>query len=882
MSSVRWFGVGSGTSWVAALLFALASAACGSDANPPSPAGAGGEGGEPVVESQAGEASVGEGGAGSPVTPGDRVCKDDQDCATREKPVCDQVLGCVACQYDWDCPAGHRCQDNECFEKQPCAADGDCRKDVVHAVCDAVQQLCVGCREDAECGDGKRCEASECVAFEACRNSRDCRDGKVCDRAVGACVSCVVDGDCGAGSACVNDACVPTCASDKDCLGVGLLCNQQINRCVECLSHQDCPEQYHCAAGGRCALDACQQGQTRCENEHTLGTCSMAGDVFIGSTCAGDTRCAEQDELTAACTPLACAPGGSACDADGNAVEHCSGDGSKIESVEPCGEGKTCDGGACVDVVCAPGTFACKNGNSLYECNANGTLLAFKQSCGNTNYFACDQAAGQCRAKTCSFDEPICEGNFATQCAEDGMGGEPGGEDCDATGQVCYEGYCQKKLCSTPFVCSGSLLQSCRGNGTELVVVSDCGFAALCDQSAGKCIQPTCTPGAFACNGNVATRCKADGSGYEAGGVDCSQTEQVCDGGGCLAKSCAASATFCAGGNPQKCSPSGATYEPTDTCTAGEYCSEGLSTCQLDKCTAGSPVCNGNVVTTCASDGSGPLAGGTDCSATQQVCEAGACKSVVCTPGAKTCQGEAVYACNAKGTGTSLWSTCASSTFCDASSGTAECVADTCSAGSLGCNGEVISTCSANGGAWLNPGTDCKASGQVCTSSGTCAAGEFASQGSSNYSSFNYTNRLYYGGFRVLTSRKLGKLEIYATFKGLQKLTWVVYQKRAESNNYDLVYQKVTAQTTGGAAFIASPALDYVLEKGKTYAVGVHIAGTAVVYYSYTPALKAAFLTAPFGSYGGTGATQPDATITVTSSSDSYYPYLRLTTAAAP
>jgi len=847
----------------------------GAHAGAPGTAGQSGETGQP--------SNADGGGGATPVTPGDLVCSADDDCTNADKPVCDQVKGCVACQYDWDCPANHRCKDNQCFEKRPCATSDDCSTDAAHPVCDAVQQLCVGCREDVDCGDGKRCEASECVTFEACTNSRACSDGKVCDRGVGACVACVVDGDCGDGSACVHNACVPTCNSDKDCLGIGLLCDQAVGRCVECLSHADCPDQYFCGNGGHCSLDVCQKGQSRCDSEHELGTCTDVGDSFSGGTCAADTRCVE-DGQTASCVALACAPGVTSCSADLGGLDHCSADGLKVESSEPCPDGQACDSGACADVVCAPNTAICDS-NSLYQCNAAGTGKALVRACTGAFGGTCDEATGTCKPKICSPGAPTCDGDVASVCAPDGLGPAPNGTDCSAGGQACWNGSCAPRVCTDAYTCQGSLLEQCKNNGTLLQLSKDCGFASLCDGAGAKCIKPTCTPGAFVCDGSVATRCKPDGSGYVAGGTDCADTGQVCDGGGCLAKACTPSSSFCAGGNPQLCSASGATYSPSDTCSLAEYCSDGSSYCLLDKCLASAAVCNGSLATTCASDGSGPIAGGTDCSASGKICEAGVCKDVTCTSGTFSCQGEAVYVCNPNGTGTTLSKTCLPSEFCDTTAEKPACSPDICTATTLGCDGEVISTCGSNGGSWTSPGTDCKATSQVCALGGTCAAEELATQGTTTYGNSNYYNNTQLALFRALTPRKLTKLEVQGSFGGLQKLTWVVYEKRVGAETYDLVYQKVTSQTMAVAGTITSPALDFKLEKGKSYAVGVHITGTVSLAYQYSTTaglyvVKAAFIAGGYAATTG-GSSQPEASIN-TPLAASYKTYLRLTTALPP
>lgn len=888
----RSFGFGKSLVWSVALL-GLASfgpLACGSDEPTRSPGqsvggeAAGGGPGQGIGVGDAGDGSMlPAGGGDNPVTPGDLVCGSDEDCRGSDKPVCDQVLGCVACQYDWDCPAAHRCQQNECFEKQACGTSSDCAGDAERPVCDGVQQICVGCRENTDCGASERCDTSECVAFEPCTNSRDCTGGKVCDRTVGACVACVVDGDCGEGSACVKNACVPTCESDKDCLGIGLLCDLQVKRCVECLGHGDCPSQYHCAAS-TCALDLCETGQTRCESEALLASCSEIGDAWVTASCGGSARCTEDGE-TASCVPLLCTPNATSCSDDGAAVVTCSADGLAIADTEPCLEGKACKNGACVEVICPPGQPVC-NGQTLYQCNGNGTEQTFVENCGSTYGGTCNPNTNACEDWVCFPGYPTCDGNLATTCKPDGLGPEPNGNDCSLQNGVCLDGYCQEVICEDGYLCDGGMLKLCSEGGTQLQNVKNCNFQALCDAEGGKCITPTCTPGAFVCDGTVATRCKADGSGYAAGGQDCAETDLVCDGGGCLPEVCTPNAVYCQGGSPVRCGASGATYVPTDTCKTNEYCAEGSTTCPADKCTASAPVCNGNLLTTCASDGSGPLAGGTDCTADGKICEAGACVAVVCTPGSYSCQGEAVHVCKASGTGTTVYDTCSVGEFCDSSAETPVCAVDVCTAGGLGCDGEVISTCGANGGSWTSPGQNCKTGSQVCIVGGTCAAEEVSVQGlTSSVSAFTGVQ---VGVFRVLTSRTLTELETYASFQGLQKITWVVYEKRPGVETYDLVYQKVTSQTMAVAGIITSPALDFGLEKGKSYAVGVHITGTVNYGYSYDyynsalNTFKGAFLTGAYAAQSSSGAqAQPETSL---SPSYSYYykTYLRMTTAVAP
>jgi len=814
----------------------------------------------------AGSSGTGEAGA-APIPPGDLACNTNQDCKG-DRPVCDPIKGCVACIYDWDCPAGDRCDANQCFQKQRCSATSKCT-DPARRVCDPVGNVCVACRADDDCAKGQRCDANRCEAIEKCTNSRDCTGGKVCNSTAGVCVACVVNGDCGAGNACFANRCVPTCSSDKACLGIGLLCDKQAARCVECLSHADCPSDYFCGEDGACQKDVCKAGTSRCDDTHTLQTCTDAGDRYVASACNAAT-CIEQGD-TATCTPWVCTPDQAACSDDAGSVLTCDDTGLKVANTEPCGMGLLCVGGTCKQVVCAPNQGSC-NGQELDHCSADGTTNNKLQTCNAT--YKCDADKLTCDAPKCTAGQPVCDGNLLTTCAADGSGPTPGGSACP-TGQTCYGAQCLPIVCTGSFQCDANgTLYKCNNQGTSKTPTNYCSAAVLCDATAGKCITPKCTPGAFVCNGNVATRCKADGSDYESGGTDCSAQNQVCDGGGCLPKACTPNAYFCQAGNVEHCSTTGSTYTLSDTCSVSEYCTDGSAYCQIDKCTANGPVCSGNVATTCAADGSGPVAGGTDCAATNQLCVGGACKPIVCTPGSYSCQGEAVYQCTSNGTGTVLSATCLSSQFCDSAGDVPACVSDICVAGKLGCNGEVISTCATNGGSWTNPATNCATTNQVCVLGGTCAAQEQAVQGSA-LSSAQYANTSALAGFRALTTRKLTQIEVYASVAGLQKFTWVVYQKRSASSTYDLVYQKVSALSAPTAGFIASGALDYTFSAGKSYAIGVHIAGPATLYYYYySQPLTGSFVQSPLALTYTDGA-QPSASI---SPSSGYAVNLRLTT----
>ena len=194
-----------------------------------------------------------------------------------------------------------------------------------------------------------------------------------------------------------------------------------------------------------------------------------------------------------------------------------------------------------------------------------------------------------------------------------------------------------------------------------------------------------------------------------------------------------------------------------------------------------------------------------------------------------------------------------------------------------------MSTCGANGGSWINPGANCKTTGQVCILGGSCAAQEVAEQGG-NSSMLNYQDDTQLSAFRAVTARKLSKLEIYASVAGLQKFTWVVYQKRSGAVAYDLVYQMVTSQTALSPGWIASPPLNYNFVAGKSYAVGVHITGSSTVSYSYSSPARAAFIASSFAASSWDAASSGSPRPTLSSlSADSYYiSQLRFTTSVVP
>src|SRR5262249_48587112 len=78
-----------------------------------------------------------------------------------------------------------------------------------------------------------------------------------------------------------------------------------------------------------------------------------------------------------------------------------------------------------------------------------------------------------------------------------------------------------------------------------------------------------------------------------------------------------------------------------------------------------------------------------------------------------------VYRCLENGGSESVYQTCTTGTFCDASTTTPTCSLLKCSANGPACNGTVATTCNADGSGYVAGGTDCAASSKVCVN-GSC------------------------------------------------------------------------------------------------------------------------------------------------------------------
>jgi hypothetical protein len=646
-------------------------------------------------------------------------CTADTECPGGA-PICDELAGCVACQFSEQCDEGERCHQRECVPAPSCNNSTDCPE--AQPACDIVQGYCVECSVNADCGADARCLAQTCEPATACVNSRDCADDEVCDLASGFCVECAADLDCPAEHACVDNACQPKCASDKECVDDGLLCDRTLAHCVECLRDVDCPDAYFCAAG-KCAADVCATGSALCSTSKTeIHGCNENGSAYVAAPCPPGSTCAEGD-AGPACEDWICTPSATGCETP-TRLQVCSSDGLTLSTIDCAEADGACEYGACVDVVCTPAEYSCVNGTSML-CNTAGTRLDPIATCAISTF--CSATSGTCEVDVCVAGQPACDGNVATVCKTDGSGYEEG-TDCEDDEEICWAGQCLPEVCSEGTHCFEGDAFQCTNGGTSRTVTDVCSSTEYCSSAdePAQCLPTSCTAGEETCLGDVAGTCNSAGTGLESGSVDCSVSDQACFDGECKDIVCIGNQT-CSDGDVHNCNDNGTTIGTLDdNCSESEFCHEydspsgsGETTeCWTDECSQGETICiNGggdSGIGLCNAEGSG-FDVVTPCD-DDEYCVGSTCLPVICSSSNYYCLNGNSYLCGSDGTTNQLADTCAVSEHCKA--GFSSCQADVCTAGAPLCNGANVTVCAADGSGPADAGTACPVD-QICQA-GTC------------------------------------------------------------------------------------------------------------------------------------------------------------------
>jgi hypothetical protein len=363
-----------------------------------------------------------------------------------------------------------------------CHNSKDCPTD---QVCDTKVMACVQCLSNADCATGMQCMGSRCMKpTPVCMNSLDCTaDPKspICDSSTGKCVACVAAKDCPTSNDCLNHACKPyvMCANSLDC-PMGQVCETTSMRCVECVGTNDCP------MGNKCIGNSCR------------------------STCTSDTMCTAKGLL---------------CDLSQGICVQCI-------AANDCKADEFCSAGTCAADVCNGGSTSCM-ANSVVTCRADGSGYGSPVSCGSQVCVASGTSAS-CKDHLCTPSVTGCSmtGEQVIKCAADGLS-QTVQDDCAAKSQVCVAATCVAGVCSPgKRYCSGNESRQCSVKGDSYTVVQTCQVTDYCDSTTGACKPKVCTANMPACNGRVLTTCNSDGSGFMAGGTDC--TPKYCNSGACV------------------------------------------------------------------------------------------------------------------------------------------------------------------------------------------------------------------------------------------------------------------------------------------------------------------------------------------------------------
>jgi len=336
-------------------------------------------------------------------------------------------------------------------------------------------------------------------------------------------------------------------------------------------------------------------------------------------------------------------------------------------------------------------------------------------SAGSSGPFGASGANAATGGAFCGPGTKRCEGLNIKLCDETGAR-ESITQTCLPT-QSCTAGACVAAACVPDSTfCKDGAVWKCDKNGVS-ALAEQCATGLFCraEADSASCSAQACTPTQPACDGNVATTCRSDGSGPASGGVDCNKSKQACYAGQCRDVACTNGAKLCQHGDLYLCAHNGTDISLLTGCHSDEVCDADMGSCRSKLCEAGKITCDGTRVQTCNAFGSGWAPGSTDCAADGKICVNGSCKKQLCAASRSFCQDGGVYSCDSSGTVATLTQTCnAQSEHCATySSGSfAYCRTNDCHAGDSVCADNVIKVCNADG--------TLPASGTACSDTQVC------------------------------------------------------------------------------------------------------------------------------------------------------------------
>lgn len=634
-------------------------------------------------------------------------CDGEEDCGINRQ--CDLTTStCVECLKGNDCAPGETCLAQTC--RKECESGQDCGGELRCGD----QGYCVECRGDHECPDDEHCTEGKCVR-DACagRSTRCADDGSV--------LVCSERGDGEAKLRCPNDESCGTEQGPAWCQG--WICTPGQSYCddTENIAHTcsidgltnavslNCTDTNTVCSNGICEPIVCEPFTQYCKDGDVYQCDSLGISEQVDQFCGSFEYC---DEAAATCRSQICTPGALGC--PGGEVGTCNALGSAYEDLTACDTSQICLAGVCEPIVCDASQRYC-DGQTVRSCNATGTSSAVWDTCTSGEFCNDLGTTAYCSTDVCVAGQPACNGDVQGTCNAEGSGLEAEGTtDCALTSQVCVAGACEDVICSaSERLCVDGNVHLCVNKGSTTQIYDTCTASEYCDESTATCQTQICVPSDPGCDGDVARTCNSDGSGWEAGGTDCSAlSNKACDGGTCEDVICPAGGRYCSGTQVMNCNSLGTQGSVYQSCSSNYHCYESGPTtayCRYDICTANSAICDGELATTCESDGSGPIAGGTDCTATSQACYGGSCNDIVCS-GNYECVAGNYHRCVNNATSTSLYDTCSPTEYCNESLG---CRAQVCEPDSFTCQGSFwVRDCNSDGSSYTS--IPCSAGSEAC------------------------------------------------------------------------------------------------------------------------------------------------------------------------
>jgi hypothetical protein len=377
-------------------------------------------------------------------------CDDDEQCTSDScnTGVCINTNTSGPCDDSVYCNGEDTCSGGSCSQN----AGDPCSDNVDSPYCNETEQRCDQCLQDSHCDDTNVCTYEYCnTNIGICiyeNNEEPCEDPFWCNGQLDSCSG----GTCSVHS---GDPCF---------YAPGTTCNEDFDRCDECLDDGDCAGSIQCDEGqcGDCACSTDPSLEDECP-----GICASSNNCEFSKTCIQSECICNCIDMTCPAAPPNPSPPPPTCDnddtCDTGAGEDCS---TCAHDCGICGSGG-CDGSHCGFTFCSascPCTYGQADCDSDADCVENlvcGWQAGEDFGCASADQVdACvpigEATGGYCGDDTCDNvvdedeDENNCPVDCSTTCTPDCSGRVCGpdpncGESCGTCtgGQTCNDGVCE-------------------------------------------------------------------------------------------------------------------------------------------------------------------------------------------------------------------------------------------------------------------------------------------------------------------------------------------------------------------------------------------------------------------------------------------------------